>query len=163
MIAFVLGIILTIPFFIGLIIVGLLFDHNEKDGWSILMMAFIGFIAYNLFAISSTYILYAGIAYLPIGIIWSMWRWRMHGRRVVSKLENHVFYNKEQALEDIKLSNQVMKIVHWIVAWPLSIIASGLRDIITFLEILVTRHFRKLYEKLAQSSVNEINDYVERK
>lgn len=156
MIEFILGILLSIPVLIVLIITALLFEHNEHDGWAIFFSIIIAVFALNMFSITSSAMFIGLASFIPIGIIWSFWRWRRHCSTQVAKVKKNPNY-KSEAKAALDMTEQKFRIVSWIVNWPISMVESILSDIIDIIEKLVTTVFDKVYTRIAQRALNKIN------
>lgn len=155
--AFILGVLFSLPVLIGFIFLGLFLEHNEHDGWALFITLVVATIAWNMFTFPLNILLISAAAYFPIGILWSFWRWRRHCSRVVADVKKNPRH-KADALNKLDLSEQIFRIVSWILNWPASALASLLGDIIDVIEVLVRKVFHKVYVKISRNAIREIEN-----
>lgn len=156
--AFVLGIILSVPFMVGLFVLGLILEHKDQTGWALVMLIATGVIAYTIFSIPTLYLLWGAGIYALAGVVWSFWRWRRHCSAIVLRLETDRYFTKNEALSYIDVSNQKGRIAQWILAWPVSFIALSLHDIIVVTEEVVVKFFHRVYSSLSADAKGKIEE-----
>lgn len=153
--AFIVGVILSLPVLIGLIFLDLVLEHNEHDGWSLFVTLLIVALVWNMFTFPLNLLLIAAAAYFPVGLLWSFWRWRRHCSRVVADVKKNPS-QKADGLRKLDLSEQIFRIVSWILNWPASALASLLGDIIDVIEVLVRKVFHKVYVRISRNAIKEL-------
>lgn len=125
------------------------------------------------------------IAYLPMGVLWSFYRFDRHAKFIVEESKTRPFKSlywyktraeypkpvkeadspmlakddparlltaeerKQYQAEELALDQNVGRITHWILSWPISIVCWGLRDIIEAVKDFITVRARKVYEAIA--------------
>lgn len=133
--------------------------HNDYDGWAVFFTLVLGTITALLFDIPASYIWWSLAAYIPIGLAWSMFRWK---RYVSFKVKE---YNEDadksdikhaRLLEKIQPSANVSRIVHWVLIWPFSILDNLIGDIIEYVTQLVNKHLIGIYRRITLSAVDKI-------
>lgn len=153
--------ILTAPYvLVALFLLAVLFDHNDARGWSGFLT--ISAIGLTLWAFSPSWYLLGVIvgAWIPVGIAWSMWRWRRYCAKVLKDATNEKI-SKPEALRKIETGRNTPTIVYWAMAWPISMIEMICSDIIDMVEVLVTRVFKGTYAKIAGDTADKIRDIRE--
>lgn len=154
---FILGVVFSLPVLIGLIFLDLVLEHNGNDGWSLLITLVVAALAWNMFTIPLNIMFIVAVAYFPVGVLWSFWRWKRHCTRVVADAKKNPG-QKAAALKKLDLSEQIFRIVSWILNWPASLLASLLGDIIDVFEVLVRKVFHNVYVKISRSAIKQIEN-----
>jgi hypothetical protein len=158
------GYVLTWYGTLAFILLGIFAERNESF-WSVLCLAIVASIVYTMASPSITIGMLAlgVIGYLILGLAWSFWRYRKFVNKQVIKINEtfHRFYSNhnypeyfDREVKQLHPSNQVNHIVAWILAWPFSLIESGIGDLIDFAKSLVTTVFRSVYAKIYDSAIN---------
>jgi hypothetical protein len=100
---FVTGIIFSYYFVVGLFLLAILLDHNERSGWSAFLAILSIYIVQDILTLTmmQTGILVA--LYVPIGLVWSGWRWKRHCSKVVNNLKRFYDENKEEFAKNEKI------------------------------------------------------------
>lgn len=178
----ILAVVLSPIAVASLVILALLFEYNSRTEWSAFMLVVGGIISAVLSGVSITTIGIVAACYVPIGAIYSFWRWRRFVRTVVREINDklkdsqngEVFlsisngswsskeaYTKEQIpkyiTEEYTVGNYWSKIVGWIVIWPISVIDSFVGDIIDMLRTLVTGWLAGAYNKITKNALEELD------
>ena len=153
---FILGMIVSWPVLILLVLSALLFEHNRHSGWATLLIILISAVSFYLFHPTWKEVGIVAVAWFPIGFLWSFWRFRKHVDKVVAKVEKG--YDKIYAKEKIKVSNNIDNIVFWVIVWPVSFIETILGDVIDVITDLVKRVFRATYQKITDGANNRIDE-----
>lgn len=147
-------------FWIPICLFGIFSDYRDNGFWAGVWMI-LGLGGLYLFfrgSISNTHLIYAAIAYIPIGVVWSFYRFHVWSTKRVAK------WNKAPEKErtgpraegfkaSISATNNKSDIVYWMLFWPPSVIANLLDDFIRMLESLVTKFFKSVYARITQSAV----------
>jgi len=74
----------AVGFLIG---AALLSEYNECHGWTVICAAILMAVLFKLCELTSTQMLQITAAYVPIGFIWSFWRWKLYCNKVIRKFE----------------------------------------------------------------------------
>ena len=171
---FVLSILLTLPFIVGVLVISLLCELKDAYGWSTFLLMVAGATSYFFFTFPSIYLLYGAIGYFPVGFIWSFWRWRVYCRTTALKIMNRLKqrYNisstntksaklqdefNEDFSRDTNIPDNKWRIVHWVLVWPLSIIQYILSDLVRVVEAAITRWLRGIYDAISNSATKNID------
>jgi hypothetical protein len=157
-----LGILASISLFIAgwaiailvvLALFGIIAEHNDSRGWAIFWMILAAAVAYFAFSISLTSLIIGAVAYIVIGLFWSFWRYKRHATKVVEKFKTATAIEKERALKALHPKEMLSTITAWIMIWPFSMIENMIGDLITGIQMLVTKFFRGVYHKVYDSAV----------
>jgi len=148
--------------------------HQEDDGWAIIWLLVASAIAYHIFQLELTTFLMWLAAYIPIGVIWSFYRWRRYCNKSVEEYNwekqkrdavDHAGADSELAREQRQLdglkkmlepSNNISRLVQWIFIWPFSIIDNVIGDIYDMVVKLVKTHLISLYSKISSSALDKV-------
>jgi hypothetical protein len=148
--------LLTWPAIIALFFVGILFEHNGARGWAITTALISLAVAYFFFNISLAAIAIGTVGYIVIGLFWSFWRYKRHAEKVVESNRNQSSHEKERALARLHPKAMLGTITAWILIWPFSMVENIVGDIITTVQLLVTKFFRGVYHKVYDSAVSAL-------
>lgn len=136
-------------------------EYKGETGWTMfLSLAAIGASIF-IFSIPAEYVLYGVLAYIPIGTCWSIWRYRRYCRNAVRKFaeapEHHRRYITQQGFIDtLHPSRNKTEISVWLIAWPASMLACSLKDVIYGIEVFTTRVIGGVYRKIFEGAVKDI-------
>lgn len=122
--------------------------------------------AYLIFNLSPLLLL----AYIPVGILWSVWRWKVYCKNCLKEARNGNLAspswsekgnadkkgNRRLLESATKLSGNVDTIVCWIIGFPASMVDRAVSDVIDFLRIVVSEWCAKLYTGI---SANTLKDF----
>ena len=155
---FILGIIFTWWFFGGLCIFALFSVHNEYEVFSFLSVLGLGTLAYFLFNLQLATLGWITLAYIPIGLGWSIWRWRKHCKTAVedhnsSKIE---YWGGGSIQSRINPSKNIGKIVNWVFIWPFSLLETFISDLIDAVEDFIKNYLIKIYENISSKYADQI-------
>jgi len=163
MIEWILAMVLSVPFMLGVGVICLIAEYRESDGWAIFWgLGFLGLI-YSVFNIPLTYVMYAVIAYLPMGSLYSFWRWKIHCDRKLAlfrQIYEPTKWQKDKALNEIDVMQQKSRIAQWIIGWPWGLLINLTRDIVEGLERLITTTLSKMFSGIAKNAREEIHATV---
>jgi hypothetical protein len=105
----------------GLLLAALVVEHKECHGWTLFLGACALIGGKLLFGLSWDVIGYALLAYLPIGFIWSFWRWRKRCAKLVQYFERDDWrWDLSTMKNKVDVKNNIGLIVMWIFVWPFS-------------------------------------------
>jgi hypothetical protein len=138
---------------IGLALLGILFEHNGARGWAVFTALIFATCAYFFLHVSLILLAFGAIAYTGIGLVWSFWRYKRHVSKVVDKNCEADARTKEIALVRLHPKAMLGTITAWIMIWPFSMVENIVGDLITAIQMLVTKFFRSVYHKVYDSAV----------
>lgn len=153
----VTGYVLTWPALLGIVVLALLCEHGEANGWAVFFGLVAMVVAYFTVNVPLTTLLMIAGGYSAIGLVFSFWRYK---RFVSAEAKDYIAYYKnsdslEAALDKLKASKNLGKITSWFVIWPISLIENITGDIINAIQTLITDTFHKIYENIWNSSTSE--------
>jgi hypothetical protein len=171
--AFVGAIVVSYWFLCILVCVILWNVHLDNDGWAIIWLAALTAAAYFAFTVSWQTIAIAAAVYIPIGLIWSIYRWKRHCKtaledyqdskeRIQSGKENNSWDNKlERRQEDAKKlmnpAKNIDRIASWVIVWPFSLIDNIIGDLIDMVRDIIKKYLIRIYDTIAGKYLKEIN------
>jgi hypothetical protein len=141
------------PAVIVLALFGIIAEHNGSRGWAVFWALVAAAIAYFAFHVSLVTLLLGAAAYIVIGLFWSFWRYKRHASKIVEKYRTANATEKEHALRNLHPKEMLGTITAWIMIWPFSMIENVIGDLITGIQMLVTKFFRGVYHKVYDSAV----------
>lgn len=154
---FIAGMLFTWPVLVLLGIIAILTEHKDRSGWAAIFA--IGFVAvvYVIFDITWQNLLLIAAAYIPIGIVWSIFRFRRFCDFVVAETKR-TNGNRDAAKRKVEMSNNMDNIVYWAAAWPFSFLSSILGDLIDVMDSLIRNLFGKTFAKISQAAQGKIDN-----
>lgn len=157
-IAFTAGYLVSWYSLLGLCLLGVLFEHGSFRGWSVFTGLLSMVVAFFFFKVPLAHIAIASGIYLVVGILWSFWRYKRHlsGKIATFKdlTEKELNGLVTQAyIRDLHPSKMIGAITAWILVWPFSFIENLVADILNFVETLVTKVFKGIYNKIYTSAI----------
>lgn len=153
LVGFLAGFLLTWPALIVLVVLGVLFEHNGARGWALFTAIIVAACAYFFFNVSLITIGIGAVAYIAVGLVWSFWRYKRHASKVVEENRDADSRSKEIALQRLHPKAMLGTITAWIMIWPFSMVENIIGDLITAIQLLVTKFFRGVYHKVYDSAV----------
>jgi hypothetical protein len=136
-----------------LVLFGIISEHNNARGWSVFWALLAAAIAYLVFHVSLMTLIVGAIGYIIIGLFWSFWRYKRHASKIVEEYRQSSDSEKERALRGLHPKAMLSTITAWIVIWPFSMVENVIGDLITGIQMLVTKFFRGVYHKVYDSAV----------
>ena len=162
MIEFILGVALSGPFLIGLLLTGIFLEHNEWRRTAVFLAILSAVIAVNYYSVSLRDIaIYSG-AYAVFGIVWSFYRYkRFVSTKVADYKERNVGKSVTQAgLQTMALAihpaKNISKITGWIIVWPFSLIDNLTSDLINAVQTLIKTVFRSVYTRIYDKAMKDL-------
>lgn len=144
---------LGIIFFIGIIA-----ESNDAHGWSVFFGLVAATISYFVFSVSLVTIAWCLLAYVPIGIAWSIWRYKRHVSDTVERVrdmsEND--YDRVSAINQLHPSRMLSTLTTWVIAWPFSMIENVCGDFVKMIQTMITTFFKGVYHKIYNQGVAEL-------
>lgn len=148
---FVLSIWLMWPVMLGTFILCLFFLDDDWQFFSAVFVIVFSLSIKSYLDIPWSQFQWYLYAYLPVGMVWSLHRYRRYLRHLREKYDqlDDDFDKRMLAKKLNDVTKSADKIVYWVYAWPLSALTWTLKDVIDFLKRLVTVHLRRVYERVA--------------
>jgi hypothetical protein len=139
------------------IVCALFVEHNESSpGWALFLSIVAAIIAVLAFHVPLSTVLWGALVYIPIGFVWSFWRFRRYGKHLQREVEENRM-SKDTALRRLDVKNAYSDILMWIFTWPISFIALTCGDIIDVFTDLVRNTLRTWYDACVKSAKDGIN------
>ena len=164
MMEFILGVLLS-PYFFGLLLLLMvIYEHKDAaEGVSFLLVVTL-IVGYFIFKPSLFIIGVVVAAWIPIGLLWSIFRWKRHCNKLVNEYnarkpfkDAHIEQMNRMTLDqDISVENNKSALIYWVLVWPVSLVESLVGDIIHMVSELVTKKFREIFEKISNSAKQKI-------
>lgn len=185
MIEFALGILFS-PIFWGFLF-ALIWWMERSEVYFFFTFLFFGGLAYLIFHSYQHVIPLQNLklflfAYIPIGILWSFFRWGAYSRKKVVEVNKEIqrlkrsmdlpglgeesikkcLYEIDKYRESISKDlvvakgENVERIIGWIVNWPISILNNVFNDLIEALERIIKIYFRGIYNRITQDSLKNL-------
>lgn len=153
--------LLTWPALIAVLLIGIIFEHKGARGWAVFTGIVAMAISYFFFEVSLETIGICAVAYLVIGVIWSFWRYNVHVADSVKYIRglSPSKWSEEYrrtTIENLAPTKNLDRITAWIIIWPFSAVENVLGDIISAIQVLVTKVFKGVYHKIYLSHVQGI-------
>lgn len=146
--------------------------HIENDGWAIIWLAAFAAIAYFAFTVSWQTIAIVAAIYVPIGLVWSIYRWKRHCRdafktyekekaSIANIKENTSWDNKlERRQEDAKKAmnpaDNIDSIASWVIIWPFSLIDNLIGDLIDLIKDGIEKYLISIYSNIAGKYLKQL-------
>lgn len=162
------GAILALAWYNILVIGAIIFifflcAFNEVvEGSLVLLAAFIGVFVYfgliDVSTISFSTVLYYAVAYLAIGCVWSLFKYKNKAEEIALLYKgyndnpNRNNYTNAEIVENIKDGIRNSQISFWIIFFPISMVKFALSD---FVDYLISK-LGRVYDYIARSVVNSI-------
>lgn len=141
--------------------------HNESPGWSIFWLGLAVFLYWKHLPSWSVreWVMFS-VAYLALGVVWSLIKWKMFVKTQVAKFKSDWDARDKHsseyraALKDAQ-RNTVSTyhkgaIYTWIAYWPLSILWAVINDFTLSLLRNIHYGFRKFYASISSSAWKEV-------
>lgn len=143
----------------------MVFEHNDLEGWGIFGLILLVITFYIILDINTKYLIISGILYIPLGVAWSIYRWKRHCSSVMEDYDINVklsgceldSYQKSGFIDRLKASNNVTKIVNWVIVWPFSLLDNLIGDIIDFVTQVIKKHLIGIYNKISAGNIERIS------
>lgn len=139
-----------------LVVAGIIFEAHSSTGWAVFTGLLAATLAFFFFNASLIGLAIVSAVYIPIGLVWSWYRYKRHAAKTVEKAKALGQREKELLVKALHPKEMLGTIVQWILIWPLSMIENLIGDLIHMVESLVTRWFRGVYHTIYDSAVKSI-------
>ena len=166
------GIVLWWPIIIPLVLVAIWVEHNDSHGWMAFWAILIHVWLFKFFEIDQTFALYYAAGYVPVGVVWSIYRWKRYvdtfiadrkqwetDLRVVTisggYANTNFIFNVDEVRECLTLLNNKEKILCWVMGWPISLVESFLGDLVHQLWMFISVRLGGIYKKIVDSAIDK--------
>lgn len=155
--------LLTWPTLVGILLLGIVFEHKGARGWAVFTGIVAMAVSYFYFEVTLQAILYWALAYLAIGLVWSFWRYNVYAKETVKWIKTLQVPDKfsesyrQTHIDNLAPSKNLDRITAWIIIWPFSAIENILGDVINAIQSLVTRVFKGVYSKIYLSHIKSLD------
>lgn len=153
---FIVGYMVSWPALVVLLLLGVIFEHNEAHGWAVFTALVTMAVSYFFFGIPLLTVLAYGAGYVVVGLIWSFYRYKRHAGDMVEKYKNADSSTKNSVIRDLHPKAMLGTITSWIIIWPFSMIENVVGDLITGIQTLVQKVFRGIYHRIYDSAVKQL-------
>jgi hypothetical protein len=152
------GYLLTWPTLIGLFLFGTLFEYNGARGWAVFVGLVALVIAFFFFTVPLQTIAIYAVAYGVIGTLWSFWRYKRFVEEEAEYIRNESYdaETKARRAKQLHPTQNLDTITAWIIIWPFSFVESVAGDLINFVQTLVTKVFKGVYNKIYNAAVSDL-------
>jgi hypothetical protein len=166
--AIALGLATSYWILLFIIVAAFYFEYNSSHITSA-VLTILGLVSlYTIITFPAMYLL----AYVPLGIVWSMWRWKVHCKDCVTKAKNGDLSNHSSVLwveaknldtrkhlaAHVDISKNLDMIIPWIICFPISIVERAAHDLIEVLKIAITEWFAKVYTSFSAKAMKDYDD-----
>lgn len=176
MFEFILSLILA-PITVGFLITAALFcEYNERHGWTVICTAILTYIGYKIFQLTPSQLGMVLGGYVPIGFLWSFWRWKRRCDSCVSRTEEslkdiksswkgdmltvRINSCRREAIESITPSKQMDTLVYWVIGWPFSFIEMFLHDFVNLIERTIKTVATQTYQRMTAKATARIDSLI---
>lgn len=158
---------------IPLLLVSTVFEHNERSGWAFIFAipAFVSLAFIFTLTVWQTVAILC--AYVPIGLVWSYFRWQRRISKTLKTLEEdlarfkagksvglHATENdiKDEARHNIDFDQcNRQRVILWVMAWPFGVIESFVGDIIDGIDSFIRATAQRTYVKWSDAGKSKID------
>lgn len=131
------------------LIFGALWAESSENGFMAgLLSILVGIGLFLLYPVAWATVGYAALAYLPIGFVWSFWRYRKHVRNGLKR---------GVAKVHLEPNSCVSSIVYWVIFWPISFIESIFSDFFDFVRHIVTSWLNRAYTAIFKAATKGLD------
>jgi hypothetical protein len=138
----------------------LILFHIESEGWPIFTLMVLSLSIYVTSGMSLVLALQCMAAYIPLGIGWSMWRWKRSCSDVMENVDTKQLASSQKSdlRRQLMAKYHVSRITGWICAWPFSLIANVLGDLFDFISNLVKVYLIGVYNRISGNYLDQLKD-----
>jgi hypothetical protein len=141
----------------ALVLLAIFLEHHSRHGWVLFFGLCILGISHFYFAIPIITLLLYSAGYIPVGILWSFWRYKRHTTTMVDRINKmDPGHYRQEAIRKLHPMEMIGTLVTWIMIWPFSVIENLIKDILSAIESLVTRVFRGVYHRIYEKALSQI-------
>jgi hypothetical protein len=144
-----------------LLLLTLIIEHNERHGWTVFFSIITLLVAMTAFSLSWSQVGYVALAYIPIGLVWSLWRWKRRCSKAMKEYDalkmpncsdDHYdmrdYKSKQSDLRHkVTFQAHIDTIILWVLAWPFSLVEALIGDVIDMVEATIRAIARGTYNR----------------
>ena len=154
--ALLAGFMITWPALIALLVLGILFEHNDAHGWAVFTALITAVVLYFFFSVPLLTLAIGAVVYVAAGLLWSFWRYKRHVADAIEEYKDARPDQKARVLEYLSPKAMLSTITSWIIVWPFSMIDNLVFDIIDGIQTLVKKVFHGVYNRIYESAVAQL-------
>lgn len=158
----ILAFMLTPVFVVSLAILAVIFDHSNHRGFASFLLCSIFAIVFFATELPLSAIAYAALAWIGAGVVYSWIRWVIQCKRAVRNYENEKI-DKHEAMSQTYVQSNKGRITYWAFAWPISLTATLLSDVLSWLGKSLHFVFGNAYNYISDRSRTKIQDIAEKR
>lgn len=133
----------------GLILLAIFFEAIDCPKTAVFLVLLTGFVAYLFFQIPLAHVAYGLAAYLVIGVLWSIWRYKRYVQWAVAEDPHRSEY------KHLAPAHNTGRIIHWWLVWPVSMISNVIGDLMVLAKRVVTDWLRSIYEGIYRDATTK--------
>ena len=156
----ILAVLLTPYAIIALALWAMLLESTSNREWAFIITAIATVAAYYTFEVNAEGVMWSLLAYLPIGIAWSVYRWKLQVNDAVKEFETADPGHsnaRRHARNKAQVDRYKGRLVYWAAMWPVSLAETFLGDVFRAVQHIVTEWFGSLYRSIAVSGTNKMD------
>lgn len=159
MASFLFGWVISWYGLLGLSLLCLYSESTDSHYWSLLFGALLIFagIKYTGISLSGGEIAVCAVLYLPLGIAWSVYRYKRHIADIVKNISSGA--STESKRFDMKRNapdQMIEAFVAWAFLWPVSFLENFVGDIVNTVRIAISTYFIGIYRRIYQNALDTV-------
>lgn len=137
-----------------LLLLAIFADYKSERGWAVFLgLAVLGVLV-GTAGITINTVLITAAAWIPIGIVWSIWRWSRFCDKVVQDINENG--NAKSAEHRLSFSRNSAIITYWVLFWPVSLVSTACEDVFDVIEKLMTKFFTHTFDKISKRALSKL-------
>lgn len=144
---------------LSLFVLTYFFVYEEVKGWPLVTMALLSGSLMVTLNMSWQVNALIGTLYIPVGIIWSRYRWVRFSRTAMEEkgdLSQLSTLELNRLRRKISFSENISRIAEWILVWPFSMLNNVLSDLLDLLKQVIKDHLVGMYTRATAGDIKEI-------
>lgn len=144
----------------------IILDRTEHYFWSLVTTILIIVSCLVLLNLSWQYIFYIAIFYIPVGFLWSFWKWYQNCKKVINEIETKEYisnYRLGDLQDKVAIHRNLHKITGWVLSWPVSIFCYLLEDVLVSIEKTIRNISKYTYVKWSDQAESKIKEAKNKK
>lgn len=135
------------------------FSYKDYKNWSLFSISLLGAAVYGIFNLEPMFALQCLAAYIPVGVLWSFWRWKRHGDDTMKGVIVGTLNDRQKSvlIEQLTPRYNIDRISTWVVAWPFSLISHVFSDIIALVSKVIREYLIEIYSKISGKHLEALN------
>jgi len=162
-------------------------EHRDSHGWTVISTIVLSVILWKMFALTSEQVMWGAALYIPIGFMWSFWRWKLHCDKIANeyasgKAQKAMARNvrsdrngkvdpaeQERAKQELRREifdrvdprRHVDKMIYWVMGWPFSLVERALSDLLNFVETLIRTTMQQTYQRISNHVMKRVDKMLD--